>query len=53
MRVLRSLDWPGFRAFDVSRVIELLWALLSRLLSEKTAPLPPLDVRVFGHAPGW
>jgi len=28
-RVLRSLDWRGFRAFSVSRVIELLRALLS------------------------
>jgi hypothetical protein len=53
MRVLRTFDWRGFRAFDVSRVIELLWALLSRLLSDNNHPFPPLAVPVFGRAPGW
>jgi hypothetical protein len=41
MRVLRSFDWRGFRAFGVSRVIELLWALLSWLLSDNNHPFTP------------
>src|SRR4051812_41388359 len=53
MRVLRNIDWRGFGALGVSRVIELLWALLSRLLSDNNYPFPPLDVRMFGRARGW
>ena len=48
LRVLRSLDWSGFGAIDVSRVIEFLWALLSRLLSDDNHPFPP-----FGRAGVW
>jgi hypothetical protein len=50
MRFSEALIGGGFGAFRVSRVIELLWALLSGLLSDNNFPVPPLDVPVLGRA---